>query len=63
MCQSFQDRLQKAERVISETKSLRKLQKEYFKTRDYEILNQAKIQERKVDDMIKNYDNPQPKLW
>lgn len=60
---SIQQKLLKAESIIQETKSLRKLQKEYFRTRDYEVLNKAKIQERKVDDMIKNYEAPQQKLW
>lgn len=52
MEQSLQDRLKKAELLIKEFKALRILQKEYFKTRDLQVLNQCKLQEKFVAEMM-----------
>lgn len=40
------------------TKKMRDLQKKYFKTRDYKVLTESKSQEKRVDEMINNIDNP-----
>lgn len=59
MEQSLQDKLKKAELLIKEFKALRILQKEYFKTRDLQILNQCKLQEKKTDQLLEEYNAPQ----
>lgn len=46
------------ENIVKETKTMRNLQKEYFKTRDKQVLERSKIQEKKIDAMIDHYYNP-----
>lgn len=55
---TMQQKLTNAETVIREAKVLRDLQKQYFKTRDLQVLNQCKIQEKKVDLLIEDYTSP-----
>jgi hypothetical protein len=50
--------------IIKEVKAMRKLQKDYFRAvyeKDYkrkdELLPKSKFQEKKVDEMIENYQN------
>ena len=52
---TLQEKLSNADKVVKEAKSLRSLQKTFFKTRDYEVLKKCKIQERKVDAMIDQF--------
>ena len=59
---STDQKLQEAEIIIRETKSMRSLQKAYFKAvwekddaRKASILPQSKAQEKKVDEMIIRY--------
>jgi len=62
----LKEKLSNADKVIKEAKSLRSLQKTFFKTRDYEVLKKCKIQERKVDAMIDQFlgiSKMQGKLW
>lgn len=50
------EKLIEAEAIITEMKVMRSLQIKYFtEGRSMEVLNQSKIQERKVDQMIKEY--------
>lgn len=50
------EKLIEAEAIIREMQDMRQLQIRYFtEGRNPEILNQAKLQERKVDLMIKEY--------
>lgn len=41
------------ETLLKATREMRKLQKEYFKTRDRGILQQSKDKEREVDNLIR----------
>ncbi len=56
--------IQHLENIVKETKAMRDLQKRYFKSRyddptnSQRILEQSKIQEKKVDAMIDHYYNP-----
>ena len=60
---------QEAETLITEFKSMRTLQKAYFKTRfddpskAAQILEKSKLQEKKVDKMIDDYFNIQQKMF
>lgn len=61
---STDQKLQEAEIIIRETKSMRSLQKAYFKAvwekddaRKASILPQSKAQEKKVDEMIERYNS------
>lgn len=56
---TIQEKLSKAETLIREFKELRKMQKEYFRYRDQRTLEKCKIQEKKVDQMLEEYDKPQ----
>ena len=50
------EKLIEAEAIIKEMKAMRALQIKYFTDgRSTEVLNQSKIQERKVDQMINEY--------
>lgn len=50
------EKLIEAESIIREMKAMRSLQIKYFtEGRSPEVLNQSKIQERKVDQMITEY--------
>ena len=62
--QSVQNKLKEAESILKEVQSMQTLQTEYFSTRDRNILQQSKAQERKVKKMIKDYfDYKHPTLW
>lgn len=59
---STDQKLSEAEIIIRETKSMRMLQKAYFKAvwekdegRKRDLLTQSKAQEKKVDEMITRY--------
>jgi hypothetical protein len=60
---------QDAENIIKEVKSMRTLQKSYFKSRyddpvnSSKILSQSKLQEKKVDEMIENFLKPKNELF
>jgi len=51
------------EAIISAVKRMRKLQKDYFATRDREILKESKRQEKVVDLLINEFENGQTKLF
>lgn len=51
-----------ADKIVAETEQMRKLQKQYFKTRDRDVLTRAKIQEGKVDDLINDYKQRQTRM-
>jgi hypothetical protein len=55
--------IQQAENIINETKAMRSLQKSYFQSRDKRILEQSKLQEKKVDAMIDEYFKPKNTLF
>lgn len=59
---TIQEKLAKAETIIKELKVLRGMQREYFKTRDTQLLNKCKIQEKKIDEMLTDY-TKQPELF
>jgi hypothetical protein len=52
------EQLNKANNIIKETESMRDMQRNYFKYRTSDELKKAKLQERKVDDMIEEYKKP-----
>lgn len=52
MMKSIQEKLRAHEKFASEVKSMRHLQKKYFQTRNTEVLQQAKVQEKKVDKLL-----------
>lgn len=54
---NLQERLNYLENFAQEVKFTRKLQKEYFKTRDTDVLNKAKVQEKRIDDMLELLNN------
>lgn len=60
-----EQRLKQANRLIDEFKTMRDLQKEYFKTRKNDALVKSKQQEKIVDEMITDYftDKSQTKLF
>lgn len=62
---TLQQKFEKADKIIAEFKAMRSLQVEYFKTRDFHVLKQAKTQESKVDKLLKEYneDQSQGKLF
>lgn len=45
-----------------QTKLVRELQREYFKTRSRTILEMSKIEEKKLDKMIADYEDKQLRL-
>ena len=53
---NLKNRLLEADAIIRETRQLRLMQTEYFRFRDYDQLKKCKIQEKKLDGMIDNYD-------
>ena len=57
---SIQEKLINADKLIAEFKTMRQLQKNYFKTRDYAVLKQSKSQEQKVDQMIDQFQGTKP---
>ena len=51
-----QNRYNDAMKIITEVKSLRSMQKEYFKYRDSGTLNKCKLQEKKIDGLLDDFD-------
>ena len=49
--------------IIAAVKEMRKLQTEYFRTRDKEVLRKCKAVENMVDEYLKKYYNPQKDLF
>jgi hypothetical protein len=47
---------------LIKVKELRKAQKTYFRTRNFNDLNKAKRLEKEVDEMIEKLENPQQSL-
>lgn len=48
---------------IQAVKEMRKLQDEYFRTRDKEVLRKCKSVEKQVDKLLQKYENPQKSLF
>lgn len=48
---------------ITTVKAMREAQKEYFRTRDRQILLKSKTLEKRVDDYIAQYNNQQKGLF
>lgn len=48
---------------ITTVKAMREAQKEYFRTRDRQILLKSKTLEKRVDDFITQYNNQQKGLF
>ena len=42
---------------------MREAQKEYFRTRDVNVLRRSKALEKRVDALLAEYDNPQKDLF
>ena len=42
---------------------MREAQKEYFRTRDVNVLRRSKALEKRVDTLLAEYDNPQKDLF
>lgn len=59
---TIQEKLNSANLLVKEFKSLRNLQKEYFRYRDTKTLEKCKLQEKKVDELLNEY-NKQPELF
>lgn len=55
--QTLNQKLNQANIIIKEFQVLRDLQKEYFRTRDFKVLDKCKLQEKKVDTLIKEYND------
>lgn len=51
------------EQIISAVRDMREAQKEYFRTRDVNILRRSKALEKRVDALLAEYDNPQKDLF
>lgn len=49
--------------LLPAVKAMRKAQKEYFRTRDRQVLLQSKALEKQVDELIAEYDNLQKDLF
>lgn len=47
------------EKLMKEVKLMRKLQRDYFRTRLTSDLNSAKVQELKIDALIKDFEKKQ----
>lgn len=50
-------------KFIQAVKEMRKLQIEYFRTRDKVVLRKCKAVENMVDEFLQKYDNPQKELF
>lgn len=59
---TIQEKLNSANLLVKEFKSLRQWQKEYFRNRDFKTLEKCKLQEKKVDELLNEY-NKQPELF
>lgn len=53
------EKLKRAENVISLVIEMRTAQREYFATHDQKTLHNAKALEKRVDNALKNYRNPE----
>lgn len=51
------------EQIISAVRAMREAQKEYFRTRDVNVLRRSKALEKRVDTLLAEYDNPQKELF
>ena len=51
------------EQIISAVRAMREAQKEYFRTRDVNVLRRSKALEKRVDTLLAEYDNPQKDLF
>ena len=51
------------EQIISSVRAMREAQKEYFRTRDINVLRRSKALEKRVDTLLAEYDNPQKDLF
>jgi hypothetical protein len=51
------------EQIISAVRAMREVQKEYFRTRDINVLRRSKALEKRVDTLLAEYDNPQKDLF
>lgn len=49
--------------IITAVKAMREAQKEYFRTRDVNVLRRSKALEKRVDTLLAEYDNPQKDLF
>lgn len=49
--------------LLPAVKAMREAQKEYFRTRDRQVLLQSKALEKQVDELIAKYDNQQKELF
>lgn len=51
------------QQIISAVRAMREAQKEYFRTRDVNVLRRSKALEKRVDALLAEYDNPQKDLF
>lgn len=51
------------QQIISAVRAMREAQKEYFRTRDVNVLRRSKLLEKRVDTLLAEYDNPQKDLF
>ena len=51
------------QQIISAVRAMRDAQKEYFRTRDVNVLRRSKALEKRVDTLLAEYDNPQKDLF
>lgn len=51
------------QQIISAVRAMREAQKEYFRTRDVNVLRRSKALEKRVDTLLAEYDNPQKYLF
>lgn len=49
--------------IITAVRAMREAQKEYFRTRDVNVLRRSKALEKRVDTLLAEYDNPQKDLF
>ena len=45
-------------KLVTAVKNMRQLQKEYFKTRDLDVLSRSKVAEKEVDRLLEELENP-----
>lgn len=51
------------QQIIPAVRAMREAQKEYFRTRDVNVLRRSKALEKRVDALLAEYDNPQKDLF
>ena len=51
------------DKFISAVKAMREAQKDYFATRDINVLRRSKALEKRVDDLLAEYNNQQKDLF